>query len=351
MRELNRFVTLERYVAGGALDETCFALRERPVVSLGKGQVLLQTLALSVDPYMRSRMTGLDNFYLPQYRLGEPIESLGVGRVVESDDPRYKAGDLVQGLIEWADFSLWTGAGKLEAGGVLQHIARDIGKISHALGVYGLNGLTALFGVIRVAQPRRGEIMLISGAAGGIGTIAGQIANILGARVIGLAGSDEKCGVLVKRLGFQAALNYRSASLVEDLRALAPDGPDIYFDNVGGALSQTVMWQMQRPGRVVECGQIATYDDDDGGWRVDIRPLHAKGLRWESFTTAHFHEFVPAALAQLAHWVRSGKITPLETEHHGLEAAPRAMLGLLRGDNIGKMVVTMVQKEVDGGRA
>ncbi|QTH21228.1 NADP-dependent oxidoreductase [Rhizorhabdus wittichii] len=341
MGERNRFVTLNRHIAGGPLEEAIFSLAEGPLPLPGDGEVVLRPLALSVDPYLRGQMTGIDTFYLPQFALGRPISSLGVGRVVESRHPDFAAGDVVQGVMQWADYSLWSDGDTLKGVGALGPVDPAIDKMSHALGIYGLNGMTALFGMVGVARPEPGDTVLVSGAAGGIGAVAGQIARILGARVIGLAGSQLKCDTLVRDLGFDAALNYRSATLADDLRRAMPRGPDIYFDNVGGAISQTVMAMMRRHTRVVECGQISTYDDEDGGWTVDIRPIHANGLIWESFTTAHFAEFYPGGLAQLLHWVRAGKIKVLETEHRGLDAAPRAMIGLLRGENIGKMVVTL----------
>jgi NADPH-dependent curcumin reductase CurA len=336
-----RYIALNRYVAGGAIDESIFSLETRDMPVPGEGDVLIQTLALSVDPYMRGRMTGIDTFFLSQFEIGQPVVSLGVGRVVESRHPDYAADDIVIGVLEWADYGFWKGAGQLEGGGALVKLDPAMGKYSHALGVFGLNGLTALFGILGVARPERGDTILISGAAGGIGTVAGQIARIVGARVFGIAGSQEKRDVLTGKLGFDGALDYRSPTLADDIRKLMPNGPDIYFDNVGGETSQTVMNTMRRHARIIECGQISTYDDEDGGWTVDIRPIHANGLIWESFTTAHFAEFVPGASAQLAHWVGQGKIIPLETEHQGLENAPQAMVGLLKGKNIGKMVVTI----------
>jgi NADPH-dependent curcumin reductase CurA len=341
MGQANRYITLNRYVAGGPIDETIFSLVEGVEPDPADGEVLIEPAALSVDPYMRGRMIGVDSFYLPQFVIGQPVASLGVGRVIASRDAAFVPGDVVQGLMDWADRSIWRGKGQLEGGGTLRKLDRVPEKLSHALGVYGLNGLTALFGICGVAKPEPGETVLISGAGGGIGTIAGQIARILGARVIGLAGSQAKREFLVNRLGYEAALDYRSPALSDELRSLMPAGPDIYFDNVGGATSQIVMAGMRRHARVIECGQISTYDDDDGGWTVDIRPIHSNGLRWESFTTAHFAEFIPGAVAQLAHWVSQGKILPLETEHRGLEAAPQAMVGLLRGENIGKMVISL----------
>ena len=209
------------------------------------------------------------------------------------------------------------------------------------LGVLGANGLTAFFGVLAVARPQAGETILISSAAGGVGSVAGQIAKICGARVIGLCGSPAKCLVLTEQLGFHAALSYRSPDWEAQLRDILPNGPDIYFDNVGGRLSQAIMATMRRPARVIECGQISTYDDADGGWQVDIRPIHRQGLRFEGFTPALFTEFEPAAVAQLSHWIETGKLTVLESEYRGLGSAPSALIDVLHGGNVGKGFVTL----------
>ncbi|MGP4017766.1 zinc-binding dehydrogenase [Saccharopolyspora sp. 5N708] len=170
--------------------------------------------------------------------------------------------------------------------------------------------------------------------------MAGQIARIRGARVIGLAGSEQKRKILTEDLGFDAAVDYRAPDLAEQLRALALGGPDLYFDSVGGAVSQTVMGLMRRPARVVVCGLISTYDDDTA-WTVNIKPLYANGLTLQGYTPVQFPDALPAALDHLVDWVETGQLTPLETERHGLEALPGAISGLYRGENIGKMVVTI----------
>jgi NADPH-dependent curcumin reductase CurA len=334
-----RFVVLNSYANGVALSESHFSLESKTLARPAEGEVLLQTLVLSPDPYMRGRMTGVENFFLPQFELRVPLVGFGVARILESRNPAYQPGQIVHGSIEWAEASTWGGDGRIASLGSLEILDPQLKPYRRALDVLGITGLTAYFGALEVARPRRGETMLISGAAGSIGSIVGQIAKIRGARVIGLAGSDRKCAVLKDQLGFDAALNYRSASLESQLRELMPIGPDIYFDNVGGALSQTVMKQMQRPARVIECGQISTYDEQGGGWNVDIRPIHGQGLRWEGFTPIQFLEFFPGALAQLGHWLRNGKIKALETVIDEFENAPRSLAGLFRGDNIGKMLL------------
>jgi hypothetical protein len=227
------------------------------------------------------------------------------------------------------------------SGGILVRLAQPLRPLAHYLGVLGTTGITAFFGVVGTTRPRPGETMVLSGAAGGVGSVAGQIAQLLGARVIGLAGSPAKCEVLVEQLGFEAALDYRSPTLAADLLDLLPTGPNIYFDNVGGAVSQTVMSTMRRPARVIECGQISSYDDPDGGWTVDIRPIHQNGLRFESFAPSHYPEFRPGAAAQLGHWLDAGKLIALDTTYTGFEAVVPAFLDVFRGGNIGKSVALL----------
>jgi NADPH-dependent curcumin reductase CurA len=223
----------------------------------------------------------------------------------------------------------------------LRKVESGIEPASHVLGALGVNGITAYFGMLDVGRPQRGETVLVSGAAGGIGSLAGQIAKLQGARVVGLAGTAQKRRLLTEELGFDAAVDYRSETLAEELKDAMPTGPDLYFDNVGGHVSNTVMWGMARGSRVVECGQISTYDDQGGGWTVDIRPIHANGLRFESFTTFHFQRFIPGAVAQLAYWMRTGAITALETRLVGLDSAPGALSRMFAGENVGKMIIDL----------
>jgi len=232
-------------------------------------------------------------------------------------------------------------SGRVVSGGVLQKIVPGAVAPSHYLGALGTTGITAFFGVLAVARPQPGETFLVSSAAGGVGSIAGQIAKLRGARVYGLTSAKEKRDILTHRLDFEDALDYRSPTLAEELRALMPTGPNIYFDNVGGQLAQTVMSLMRQPARVIECGQISTYDDDDGGWKVDVRPIHSFGISFQGFNPGLYADFVPGAVAQLAHWIQTGAITPLETVHRGFESVVPAYLDMMAGGNIGKTIVDL----------
>ena len=341
-----RVVVLKKYANGTAITESHFGIEPRPLPELAEGEILLETLDLSPDPYMRGRMMGLDNFYLPQLPLNEVIRGFGVARVISSGNPEYKPGEIVYGIVEWAERSVWNGRHKNDLSAVvggdgsgLKPISAYARPYARALDVVGITGITAYFAVTEIAKPRPGETTLISSAAGSVGSIAGQIAKLRGSRVIGLAGSDEKCRVLTERLGFDAALNYKSSSLEAQLREVMPKGPDIYIDNVGGALSQTIMLQMRWPARVVDIGQISTYDDEGGGWTVDLRPIHNNCLQLNGYHPLIFVDYFPAALAQLGHWLETGKIVALDTVVNGIENAPKAFTGLFRGANVGKMIV------------
>ncbi len=335
----NRRIILAEYANGINPTEKNFELLRYDVPSPRPGEVLLKTLYLSVDPYMRGCMTGVEGYYYPQFPLGQSIVSNGVAQVVESKHPLFHPGELVEGLMAWQDFSVSDGAGELSEGKGLRKVNQNIKKLSHAVGILGMPGMNAYFGMLEVARPKHGEIVLISGATGAIGSAAGQIAKLLGARVIGLAGSPEKIQLLQRELGFDLALNYKSPQLSEEIKAACPNGPDVYFDNIGGQISQTVMWTMHHPARVIECGQISTYNETDGGWLVNIWPIHVNQLRLESFVGYSYAEFFPAGIAQMAHWIEQERLKSIETEVEGLEKAPQAFLGLFRSANIGKAIV------------
>jgi NADPH-dependent curcumin reductase CurA len=335
----SRFIALRGYVDGRPVTVDDFVSGSMSVPPPAPGTVLVQALAMSVDPVLRGSMTGLASFYHPQFELTGPLHSRGVGRVVSSAHPGFQPGDVVTGRFAWADYCIASPEDGFAAGTALRHAVPSDVKITHHLGLLSSSGETAFYGMVFLSRIRPGDTVIVSGAAGAVGSIAGQIARIMGAgTVIGLAGSDHKCDVLTSQLGFDIALNYRE-DLERRLRDVMPAGHVIYFDNVGGEVSQVVMNAMPIGGRVIECGQIATYDDAGGGWMVDIRPIHARRLEFVGFARYHFAEFAPAATAQLAHWARTGAITVLETERHGLTALPEAFIGMLNGENIGKMVV------------
>nr|WP_164843463.1 NADP-dependent oxidoreductase [Mycobacterium lepraemurium] len=232
----------------------------------------------------------------------------------------------------------------MAAAGQLARIGRDGSANPQAVPRAGrlglLGGLTAYTGMVHAAGVRSGETVVVSAAAGNVGSLAGQIAKIHGAHVIVLAGTLDKRQLLTGTLGFDAALDYHDDDLADQLHTAAPDGPNLYFDCVGGATSQTVMSIMHRPARVVVCGLISTYDNDTA-WTVNIKPLYAKGLTMQGFTPQQFPDALPDALDDLIDWVDTRQLIPLETERHGLNALPGAITGLFRGENTGKMIVSL----------
>lgn len=336
----SRFLTFDAHVPHGPLDEAIFRVAEEPLPALEVGQMLLRPLAFSLDPFQRSLLQGGRGYFLPYHVPGRPISGPGIARVVRSRNPQYEEGTLLSGWLDWAEWMIAPRPG--DAVG-LTMVDSAWGPPSHALHLYGITGLTAYFGIIAVGEVTEGQNVIISSAAGAVGTIAGQIAKLRGARVIGLTTGEDKRNMLTGRLGFDVALDYRSSDFVEQLTELVPSGPDVYFDNVGGSLSQTIMNLMRRPARIVECGQISTYNDENDSWMVDIMPIHRNGLRFEGFTPLLFADDWPRAISDLSRWAAEGHIEAVETVMEGLESLPHAIVSLLSGACIGKVVVTIAE--------
>ncbi|XP_068195144.1 prostaglandin reductase 2 [Antennarius striatus] len=321
-----------------------FRLEERTLApELEEGEVLVRTLYLSVDPYMRCRMnedTGAD--YLTPWLLGECVDGGGVGAVESSRFNGFNPGDVVTGFT-WP----WQTRAVLK-GSVLQKVDPQMvdGRLSYFLGVIGLTGLTALLGIREKGHVTKGanQTMVVSGAAGACGSIAGQIGRLDGCtRVVGICGSDEKCRILVEDLGFTAAINYRREDVPTRLKECCPDGVDVYFDNVGGATSDAIITQMNRGGHVILCGQISQYNKD-----VPYPPvlseeiqeaLRAKDITRERFTVIDYMNKSDAGLLQLCQWVNSGQIKALETVANGIENMGDAFCSMMKGGNVGKQIV------------
>lgn len=315
--------------------ESDFKLVSEPLAPLAPGQVLLRTQYLSVDPYMRGRMTGVRTYADP-VNIGETMVGGTVGEVVESRSPDFTAGQIVTGYWGWQEFAVSDGRG-------LRVLDLNVAPPSTALGVLGMPGMTAYFGLLEICQPKAGETVVVSGAAGAVGSAVGQIAKIKGCRAVGVAGSDAKVAWLTKELGFDAAFNYKTTeNYVTRLQQLCPNGVDCYFDNVGGAISDAILVVMNTKARIAICGQISTYnlDKPEPGPRA-FRYLLTKSARAEGFLVYNFAERFPEGMAQMAKWIKEGKIKYRETMVEGFENAPRALIGVLSGENTGKMVVKL----------
>jgi len=317
----------------GEPDQDCFELHETDVPSPAPGELLVRTRFLSVDPYMRGRMRDAESYAEP-WDVGDALKGGIVGEVVESESDAYDAGDLVTGEGRWADYAT------LDADDVAP-VDPTVADPAAYLGVLGMPGRTAYFGLLEVGEPKPGDTVVVSGAAGAVGSVVGQIAKRNGCRVVGFAGSDEKTDWLTDDLGFDAAINYKTT---DDYRAAldeaAPDGVDVYFDNVGGPITDAVFTKLNLDARIAVCGQIAHYNDEGvptGPRKLpQIIPVRARiqGLLIADFAT-RFGE----ASERLGRWVASGELKHRETVVEGLENAPDAFLGLFAGDNIGKQVV------------
>ena len=311
----------------------CFELREIDVPTPTPGELLVRVRLLSVDPYMRGRMRDAESYAEP-WDVGDALKGGVVGEVVKSESDAYGIGDLVTGEGAWADYAT------LDADDVAP-VNPTVADPEAYLGVLGMPGRTAYFGLLEVGEPKPGDTVVVSGAASAVGSVVGQIAKRTGCRVVGFAGSDEKTGWLTENLGFDAAINYKAT---DDYRAAldeaAPDGVDVYFDNVGGPITDAVFTRLNLDARVAVCGQIAHYNDESvptGPRKLpQVIPVRAKieGLLVGDFAT-RFGE----ASERLGKWVASGALEHRETVVNGLENAPDAFLGLFSGDNIGKQVV------------
>src|SRR5215472_16034227 len=317
----------------GMLARGDLQLKETPLPELKDGQALARVKYLSIDPTMRVWMA-MDS-YLPAVGIGEVMRALGFAEIVESRHPDYKKGDRVTGATGLQEyFVIDANAG--------QHLVQKVPKIPFVsdtvfLGVLGMNGLTAYFGM-EIGAPKKGETLVVSAAAGATGRIAGQIGKIRGCRVVGIAGTDEKCNWITEKLGFDAAINYKHADWKAKLAAAVPNGIDIDFENVGGEIMNTVFSLMKLHGRVVLCGLISGYTKEDPGMG-SLGMVIVKRLRIEGFLLLDYVSRFMEAATQLGQWKMFGKIKDRETIVEGLEKAPDAINMLFTGGNTGKLIV------------
>ena len=326
---MNRRITLAARPVGEPT-EADFALVEAPVPEVGDGEVLVRTLWLSLDPYQRGRMSAARSYAAP-VELGEVITGEAVGEVVESRTPRHRPGELVVGPFGWQE---WATARP----GPLRRVGEGAPP-STSLHVLGMTGLTAYFGLFDVARPRPGDTVVVSAAAGAVGQIAGQLARLAGCRTVGLA-SAGKLEELTESYGYDAAVDYRRGDLGEALKETCPRGVDVYFDNVGGAVSDAVFRRLAIGARVAVCGLISQYNLAE----PELAPrnlgfLIVSRVRMEGFLVTDYRDRFGEGLGRLASWVREGRLRYREDVVEGLENAPRAFIGLMRGENRGKLLV------------
>lgn len=310
-----------------------FEFKDTEVQQPQEGQVVVKTLYLSVDPYMRGRMNDSKS-YIPPYQLNEVIKGGAVGEIVESKSDKYKEGDKVIGMLGWQLFNTVDDS-------QVTKIDESIAPVSAYLSVLGLTGLTAYFGLLDIGQPKQGETVVVSGAAGSVGMFVGQIAKIKGARVVGIAGTDEKCQYLMKELNFDAAINYKTTeNIKQDLEKACPDGVDVYFDNVGGSISDAVMSLLNDHARIPLCGAISSYNSTDGdvGPRIQSQLIKTRSLI-KGFVLSDYADRQSEGLQELGKWLSEGKLKYEETVVDGFDNVIEAFLQLFKGANLGKMLV------------
>ncbi|GGX52031.1 NADP-dependent oxidoreductase [Streptomyces minutiscleroticus] len=319
----------------GAPEPKDFDMVEVPVERPGKGQILVRNAYVSVDPYMRGRMSSAKSYVAP-YELGRPMQGGAVGEVVASEAEGIEPGDHVLHFFGWREYATFDA----------EHATKvdpEAAPLSTYLGVLGMTGLTAYAGLLRVASFKEGDSVFVSGAAGAVGSQVGQIAKLKGAsRVIGSAGSDEKVRLLTEEYGFDAAFNYKNGPVHEQLKEAAPDGVDVYFDNVGGDHLEAAIARLNRNGRIAVCGMISVYNNTEPapGPRNLARLIQTRG-RIEGFLVGDHYDLQPDFRREVGAWVRSGELKYRETVVEGIENNLDAFLGVLRGDNTGKMVVKL----------
>lgn len=315
----------------GMVKDSDFSLEDGPMPAVSDGEVLVKTLYLSLDPAMRGWLEDRRS-YVPPVQLGETMRAMGIGQVIESRSPDFKVGDLVQGGLGWQEY--------VSLAGKLLRVLPPGMPPTLFLGVLGMTGLTAYFGLLDIGKPVAGETVLVSGAAGATGSIAGQIARIQGCRVIGIAGGADKCEWLIKEGRFDAAIDYKSEDVAKRVRELCPKGINVYFDNVGGEILEVALANLAQRARVVLCGGISNYNDPKGttGPRNYLNLIAARA-RIEGFLVFDYASRFNDAIRELSGWLQKGELRHEEDIQTGLENAPAALRRLFEGQNRGKQIL------------
>ena len=332
MSEINQQIILNSRPEGWVTPDN-FKLVEGKIPEIGDGEILTRNLFMSVDPYMRGRMNDQKS-YVPPFQIGKVLEAGVVGEVIQSRNPKFKEGDVVVGNLGWENYSSSDGKELLT-------VERGAVPLSYYLGILGMPGMTAYAGLTDVTNAQPGDVVFVSAAAGAVGSVVGQIAKIMGCEVVGCAGSDDKVDYLINELGFDRAFNYKTCgSIAKTIAKICPKGIDVNFENVGGEIMEAVLWNMRDFGRMALCGMISDYNNKKmapgpRGMMVIIQ----RRLKLQGFIVfdnpARNMEFVQKA----AGWLAEGKLKYRETVNEGLENAPAAFIGMLKGENFGKQIV------------
>jgi NADPH:quinone reductase len=335
MSSVNRqFVLASR--PAGIPEESNFNLIETPIPALRDGEFLARAMYISVDPYMRGRISQAKS-YAAGVEIGGMMVAGGVARIVESKNPNFAVGDIVDPYMGWQEYVVSNGRG-------LRKLDPAIAPVSTALGVLGTTGLTAYFGLLDVCTPKAGETVVVSGAAGAVGSIVGQIAKLKGCKTVGIAGGDDKIDWILKDCGYDAAFNYKTTeNYGAKLKELCPTGIDIYFDNVGGTITDAVFMQINTAARLSICGQISQYNNakPEMGPRL-LGMLIVARAKAQGFLVTDYMPRFGEGLTEMSGWLRDGKLKYREDIVDGFENLPKAFIGLFHGENTGKRIVKVV---------
>jgi NADPH-dependent curcumin reductase CurA len=315
-------------------DESCFEIAERPIPTAGDGEIVVRVHYLSLDPYMRGRMNE-GKSYAARLEIGDVMIGGAIGEIVESRHAKLAKGDFVVGAFGWQEYAKSNGAG------VMKVDPKRV-PLSAYLGAVGMPGVTAYIGLFDIGAPKAGETVCVSAAAGAVGSVVGQLAKMHGCRVVGIAGGKEKCDFVTSELGFDACIDYKRRNLDGDLREATPNGIDVYFENVGGETLDAVLKRLNAFARIPLCGLVSQYNETESYGVKNFVSLLTNRVKLEGFIVSERMDRWPEALQKLGALVAEGKLRYRETIAEGLRDAPRAFLGMLRGENVGKQLVKMV---------
>ncbi len=331
---INRQWCLAARPIGRPVRESDFGLVDGSIPAIGDGEFLIRTRYLSVAPVMRNYMIDGAGIEAP-LEIGDVMRGRGVGEIVESKNPEWPSGTIVQGKLGWQDYAVANGA----PGSLMFPIRQKVAPIATGLGVLGMTGFTSYCSLKDIGKLKPGETVVVSGALGGVGNIAVQLARLMGCRVVGIAGSDEKCRVLIEKLGCHAAINYKNGDLDSDLKEAAPDGVDIFFDNVGGSILDAVLMHLNRYARIICCGRISEYLNDEPYRLRNWGEVGHMRARMQGFFVYDYEPMFEEAEAKMANWIAKGDLTYQEDRLEGLEMMPTALMRLYEGKNVGKQIV------------
>lgn len=320
----------------GMVQESNFEYREQPIPEPGDGEILVQNLYLSFDPTFRGQMVNMPN-YVPPMQIGDIMRGASAGKVVKSNNPDFQPGDLVIGAGGWQDYFVPDQSDLLSVSKIPQGVS-----IPNSMSIFGLTGLTAYFGLLEVGQPKEGETVLVSGAAGATGSVVGQIAKIKGCRVVGIAGGPEKCAWLIKEANFDAAIDYKNENVYKGIRKHCPQGVDVYYENVGGDILEAALGCLAMNARIVLCGGISSYNSDEvpPGPRGLMNLIRTRS-RIQGFLVLDYVDRFSQARKDIAQWMADGLLVSQEDIQEGFENAPKTFMRLFTGQNRGKQMLKL----------